>query len=471
VSPPNASRLAGTDLATDPAVSTSRYQAVRAVHTRATANEWVRLRPLRTSASILVVSPLLFAAGFPRWRIAAVLTVQVLCFAHSLLLAASAKREGIEERALFESHLVLVTGQAVSVALTGGLLSPLWPGILGTTLGTFYVFGRGRESIVAGLYASALVVALALLPAELCGPPIARPFHVALAAWSILFSLFILRISAVSLSDGYNRIGETLDRMREDVIAAAAARAKGLECVGSKVAHELKNPLSAVKGLVQLLARGASDERSRERLEVIAGEVVRMEGILRDYLSFARPLTDLRPEPVELGGIADEVLAILEARAEAAGVSMRCSGGPVAATGDPRRLKEALLNIIANALEATPAGGSVEVSVSGTPEEATLRVRDTGKGLKPEELARLGTPFFTTREGGTGLGVVLARAAIRQHGGDLRFESAVGQGTVATVRLPARRPEDLGAEPPGAEPHRAEAPGTKTGGAEAAAHG
>ncbi len=65
-------------------------------------------------------------------------------------------------------------------------------------------------------------------------------------------------------------------------------------------------------------------------------------------------------------------------------------------------------------------------------------MRDTGKGLRPEDLARLGTPFFTMREGGTGLGVVLARAAIRQHGGELRFESEVGRGTVATVRLPVR---------------------------------
>ncbi len=78
----------------------------------------------------------------------------------------------------------------------------------------------------------------------------------------------------------------------------------------------------------------------------------------------------------------------------------------------------------------------VVVEVSSTPDEAVIRVRDTGKGIKPENLARLGTPFFTTREGGTGLGVVLARAAIRQHGGDLLFESEVGRGTVATVRLP-----------------------------------
>jgi signal transduction histidine kinase len=422
-------------------VSTSPYQALRAVHNRATANEWVQLRPARTAPSMLVVSPLLLAGGYPRERVLVVLAIQVLLFVDGLFLAARSRRVGIEQRALFGSHLILVTGQAVIVALTGGLTSPLWPGILGATLGTFYVFGRGRESTLTGVYTAVLIVALALLPPGIAGPVIARPYHVALAAWSILFTLYILRKSSVLLTDASERIGEALDKAREDVIVAATGRERSLECIGSKVAHELKNPLSAVKGLVQLLARSAADERTRERLRVIDGEVSRMEAILRDYLSFSRPLDDLRPEPVEVGAIADDVLAVLEARAESAGVTLIRSGGPAEATCDPRRLKEALLNLIANALEATPRRGSVEVAVSGGDEGAVIVVRDTGRGIKPEDLARVGTPFFTTREGGTGLGVVLARAVIRQHGGELRFDSEVGRGTTATVRLPARAAE------------------------------
>ena len=428
----------GTALAKTRSVSTSRYQAVRAVHTRATANEWVQLRPMRTVSSLVVVSPLLLAAGFPRARVAAVFAIHLALFVHGLLIAARSRRVGVEQRALFVSHLILVTGNAGIVALTGGLTSPLWPGILGATLGTFYVFGRGRESTLQGVYTAALVAALTLLPAGLAGPPIARPYHVALAAWSILFTLFLMYVSAGALGDAYQRIGETLARTREDVLDAASARAQNLECIGAKVAHELKNPLSAVKGLVQLLARGATDARSRERLEVVAGEVSRMETILRDYLSFARPLSDLHKERVDVGAVADDVIAILEARADAAGVSLTRTGGPAVVEADPHRLKQALLNLIANALEATGREGAVEVAVNGREGAATVRVRDTGIGLSPEDLARLGTPFFTKREGGTGLGVVLARAVIRQHGGELGFESELGRGTVATVRLPAR---------------------------------
>ena len=131
-----------------------------------------------------------------------------------------------------------------------------------------------------------------------------RPAAVApyafIAPGLILFTLFLLRTSSFALGDAFRRTEATLDKMREDVIAAATERTRSLEGIGSKVAHELKNPLSAIKGLVQLLKRGAADDKSRERLGVICSEVTRMEGILRDYLSFSRPLEDLKPQPVEL---------------------------------------------------------------------------------------------------------------------------------------------------------------------------
>jgi signal transduction histidine kinase len=440
----------GTALAPEaPVASPSRYQAIRAVHVRATATDWIRRRPWRMAPSLLVSTSLFLASGFPIRRVLAVASINAVLLSYQFFEAARARGGRVDERAIFASHLVIMTGQAVVMALTGGMTSPLWPGMLGATLGTLHVFGNSRESTVTVSYAGALTLLVALLPEAALGPPIARPYNVILAAWALLFTLFLMRKSSFALSDTYRRTGETLDKMREDVLDAAATRAQGLECVGAKVAHELKNPLSAIKGLAQLLSRGAADERSRERLQVIESEVSRMEGILRDYLSFSRPLEDLRTRPVDLVGIADDVLAVLEARAEVAGVTLGRSGEGVAAVGDPRRLKEALLNLVANALEATPRGGSVEVTLTAGGDEATIAVRDTGKGMAPEDLARVGTPFFTKREGGTGLGVVLARGVLRQHGGDLRFESEPGRGTTVTLRLPAQ---------PGAPPLAMECP-------------
>src|SRR5262249_10832048 len=153
---------------------------VRAAYTRDTANEWVQLRPMRTVPSVLLSWTILFASGFPRERVLVVVAIQLGNLIYSLAQAARSRRVGIEQRAIFVSHLILVTGQSVVVALTGGMGSPFWPGVLGTTLGTFYVFGRDRESTVAGAYTTALVLVIAALPSSITGPAIARPYFVAL---------------------------------------------------------------------------------------------------------------------------------------------------------------------------------------------------------------------------------------------------------------------------------------------------
>jgi signal transduction histidine kinase len=406
---------------------------------------------------MVVVIGALVAAKYPTSRIVVVGIGYGISFVYQLVEAARARRTGVDERSLFVSHLILLTLQASSLAATGGMDSPLWPALLGHSLGTLNIFGKSRESTITILYTCALTIGVALLPDAIRGPTIAAPFHTALAAWTILFTLFLLRTSAFALGDAFRRTEATLDKMREDVIVAATERAKSLEGIGSKVAHELKNPLSAIKGLVQLLKRGASDDKSRERLGVICSEVTRMEGILRDYLSFSRPLEDLKPQPVELGALADDVCSVLEARAEVAGISLQRSGGAARVLGDPRRLKEALLNFVSNAIEATPRLGAVEVAIAiDSGNDARIEIRDTGKGMSVEELARVGTPFFTTREGGTGLGVVLARAVIEQHGGDVTYASDAGRGTRVTVRLPAKpasEPPDPARRAPQPEAH------------------
>src|SRR5262249_28086489 len=161
----------------------------------------------------------------------------------------------------------------------------------------------------------------------------------ALTASTLLVAFFYLWRSVTRLTDAYRSAGGTIERMREDVACEATWRARMIESLSSKVAHELKNPLAAIKGLTQLLQRGASDARAKERLGVIAEEVTRMEGILRDYLSFSRPLDELQSESVQVGQIADEVVAVLEARALTAGVRLARNGNGATVVADPRRLK------------------------------------------------------------------------------------------------------------------------------------
>jgi two-component system sensor histidine kinase HydH len=207
------------------------------------------------------------------------------------------------------------------------------------------------------------------------------------------------------------------------------------EQVGVRVAHELKNPLSALKALVQLGLRNPAEGASHARLALLEREVARMQEILQGYLSSRRPLDELAPARVHLGPLVSETLLMLSARADAARVRLS-SRGDAFVDGDPRRLEEALLNLVANGIEATPPGGEVVVEVRPGTDRIEILVSDTGRGISPETLPRLGTPFFTTREEGTGLGVALARWVIGLHGGSLRYESEPGKGTIARATLP-----------------------------------
>ncbi len=227
---------------------------------------------------------------------------------------------------------------------------------------------------------------------------------------------------------------ETL-RARDELADQALARARELELVGSKLSHELKNPLTAIKTLVQVAHRSSADPVVAKQLDVVERELERMFFMLQGHLGFSRPVEHIEPVEVELADVADSVLALLEGRARAAGVILTRKGHARAAV-DPKRLQGALLNLVANAIDACARGGHVEVAVSEGGGNVSVAVVDDGRGMAPEVVQRVGTPFFTTRERGTGLGVVLARAAFEQHGGRLEYRSAPGQGTTALGTLP-----------------------------------
>jgi signal transduction histidine kinase len=252
-------------------------------------------------------------------------------------------------------------------------------------------------------------------------------------AWHTRYALLLTR----TVSDSACQLGLA----REEMVYRALARAREFEQIGLKLSHELKNPLAAIKGLVQLSARAACDPDSAEQLRVVATEVDRMESILKEYLSFSRPVEALQPQRVALGALADEVLTLMEARAATAGVALRRRGDAII-EADPRRLKDALFNLVGNALEATTSGGDVEVEINEVERSARISGRDSGRGMAPEVLERLGTPFFTTRDEGTGLGVVVARATFAQHGGSLVYSSEPGRGTTALGTLPLKRSND-----------------------------
>ncbi|MBP9085381.1 MAG: sensor histidine kinase [Kofleriaceae bacterium] len=227
-----------------------------------------------------------------------------------------------------------------------------------------------------------------------------------------------------------------MTNVRESRVLEAEEQSRRLQSVAAKVAHELKNPLASIKGLCQLIAKAPAHARTGERLAVVESEIVRMEHLLAEYLSFARPLEDLRLQHIDVADVARDVVEVLDGRAATAGIALILTPNAAPLAADPRRLREALLNLMGNALEATAAGGTISLTTRSNGNDIVIEVVDTGRGIRPEDLARMGTSFFTTRPDGTGLGVVLAMSAITQHGGTLRYRSEVGAGTTATIRLP-----------------------------------
>ena len=408
---------------------------------RAVGTTFLRLRPLLVGPIIVLAWALVATAAVPPAQLRALITGSGAMLAFFLVERWVAGRVVVGERWLLVSLAITVGGLAIGCGLSGGLASPFAPMLFAPSVTAFAAFGRDRRSLGMLAFLALVLGALALLPLPF--PALPGDLQAPLAGVATILAAALLLFSVAGLSDAHVRAADALDRLRQDVLADAGARGARLESIGARVAHEIKNPLTAVKGLVQILAGGAPDDKSRERFAVVSGEIARMETILRDYLSFSRPLSDLRREPVHLLRLLGDVAGILEARAASAGVTVTCAGTGATVSADPRRLTEALLNLAGNALEASPRGARVELVAAEAEDGARLQVIDQGRGMSPEQLARLGTPFASDRVEGTGLGVVLARAVVEQHGGRLTFDSAPGRGTSVTVELPHGAPPPL----------------------------
>jgi signal transduction histidine kinase len=399
-------------------------------------------RPYVGSLTFYAVLAITMAhAGQELWRVGAVLAIACAHSIGFLMFRGWARDPQRLEQAVVMINAKIVVMMSALTALSGGLTSPLVVCLPILVLPSALIVGLGRTTRRLALAVTVFLILLAAAPIELTGPALPSPHREILTIVACVWAMMGVFIFTGRIIAATRAASDALGELREERLSMALGQLRRLQSVGAKVAHELKNPLAAVKGLVQLVARAPADtERSRERLAVVQGEITRMETILHEYLSFARPLEDLSPQLIDVAQVAEDVAAVLAGRADQGKVELAVSGPSVRLQADPRRLKEALLNLVANAIDFTPAGGRVGVEISRHEMGARVVVRDTGRGIAADDLARVGTSFFTTRETGTGLGVVLARNVVTQHGGSFELASEAGRGTTVTIKLPAAPP-------------------------------
>ena len=261
------------------------------------------------------------------------------------------------------------------------------------------------------------------------------------------------------ITEGGSRMGalvtlrdlESLERINRQLQVSERLAAFGRVTAG--VAHEVKNPLNSMRLWLENLKENLSPDEAlpRQAVAVLDSEINRLDSVVKRFLDFMRP-PELRLEETKLDQLLEEIAAMARPQMERAGVQQEVHCAPLPPVRvDRDLLKQAVLNLVYNAIEAMPGGGRLTMGLERRGDTAEISVSDTGTGIKPEHRARIFQLFFTTRPGGSGIGLASAFKTVQLHEGAIDFESETGRGTTFRIELP------LGRSVPEAEPARSHA--------------
>jgi len=232
-----------------------------------------------------------------------------------------------------------------------------------------------------------------------------------------------------------------------------ADKMAALGTLSAGLAHEIKNPLSALELNLHLLAEELGEREQprsevRRYLDILKAEIKRLQAVVENVVRASRP-TALNLAPLNLNDLVSRVVALVDHEARQRKVDLQVDLAPdlPQVAGDDTQLSQVFLNLLLNAQQAMPDGGTLSVSSGARldpPASLYVRVSDTGYGIGPAHVTRIFDPYFTTREGGTGLGLAIAYRIVRDHGGTIEVASTQGAGTTMTVRLPlSPRPQPM----------------------------
>ncbi|WP_305046233.1 two-component system sensor histidine kinase NtrB [Geoalkalibacter sp.] len=243
--------------------------------------------------------------------------------------------------------------------------------------------------------------------------------------------------TAERLEESYVKLREQADQILE--IEDQLRRADRLSALGelsAELAHEIRNPLGSIRGTAEILQDGMDPaDRRYEFAQILLKEVARLNGVVENFLQFARPGRAEKGtfDPFEVLG---EVFRLVERQAQKSGVRLMLEGTAVRVAGDADQLKQAFLNLVLNAIQAMPRGGSLRVGAQREGPHLHLTFSDDGPGIAADNLERIFSPFYTTRPDGVGLGLAITQRIVRRNGGEIRVASRPGEGTTFTLILP-----------------------------------
>lgn len=235
-------------------------------------------------------------------------------------------------------------------------------------------------------------------------------------------------------------IGTAKDITEKRACEDQLAQAEKLSVVGqlaAGVAHELKNPLTSLKGFLKLIKFRNKDHDIKRYIEVMENEFCRLQLIIEEFLILAKP-SKLTFNTHRLENIIDEVIELLNAQANMNSIVLTTeySDSLPPLYCENNQLKQVFINIIKNAIEASDGGDKISVRIDFFDKHFHISIKDNGKGIAQEEIEKLGSPFYTTKKNGTGLGLAICKRIIEKHKGKLRVKSTIGYGTEITVTLP-----------------------------------
>ncbi|MDD8014392.1 MAG: ATP-binding protein [Acidobacteriota bacterium] len=225
--------------------------------------------------------------------------------------------------------------------------------------------------------------------------------------------------------------------LQQQLLTSEKLASIGLLSAG--VAHEINTPLTGISSYVQMLQKKLTDTHYTQILEKIETQTDRVGRIIKNLLIFARNPSDSSFHRIDLKESLEEIISLIDYKLKNMNIQLDlrlAALPPVYAQGE--RLQQVFINIILNALDAMPSGGSLKIELERTPDEAVIRITDTGTGVKAEHLPHIFDPFFTTKGigKGTGLGLSISYAIIKEHEGHIQVESEAGKGTAFTIYIP-----------------------------------